>query len=166
MAYQPIRMILKCITFLFCFLLNLGKEVCLWIYLFTIYVMLVILSSMKTVVKVCTTVISTTLQAMSFWPRFYWSLLGPSSQGRSISTILHHGFRVSSSLRTEANRSKRMQHDLSHVLDCLGVYSSSVQVPRASKHLAQSPNRSMAEAVTQALPKGSPCEGRLLSGTS
>ena len=112
--------------------------------------MLVLLSSIKTAVKVGTTVIGTTLQAMSCWPRFYWSLLGPSSQGKSIYAILHQGFRVPSSLRTEANRSKQMQHDLSHVLDCLGVYSSSVQVPRASKHLAQSPNRSMAEAVNQA----------------
>ena len=126
MAYQPIRMILKCVTFLFCFLLNLGKEVCLWIYLFTIYVILVLLTSIKTAVKVGTTVIGTTLQAMSFWPRFCWILLGSASQGQNIFAIRYQGLRVPTSPKPEAKKSQQLQHDLPHVLDCLGIYSSSV----------------------------------------
>ena len=136
MAYQPINLILKCITHFFFFFLSLGKEMYFWIKWITMHIVLLLLSGTRIEVHMGTTIIRTLLQATTFWPGFYWSLLGPASNGQSISAMLYHGLWVPSSLKSKSKQVK-VQHDLPHVLDCLGIYSPSVQVPRSSRQLAE-----------------------------
>ena len=119
---------------------------CLWTKWITMYIVLLLLSGTMIAVHMGTTSSGTPLQAAAFWPRFYWSLLGPASNGQRISAILYQGLWVPSSLNSKSKQVKE-QHDLSHVLNCLKIYFPSVQVPTSSRHLAQDLNKSMAQAV-------------------
>ena len=87
--------------------------------------LLILLIGTRIVVRMGTTISGTLLQAATFLPRFYWSLLGPASNDQSILAMLYQGLCVPSSLKSKSKQLK-VQHDLPHVLDCLGIYSPSV----------------------------------------
>ena len=83
---------------------------------------------------------------LSFWPRFLWHLLGPSSKGQSILNILFNTHAPARSLQKDdlwsIHASRRLtSHHYDHQL------SSLIQVRGDSKHQAQPMNQSFVAAI-------------------
>jgi hypothetical protein len=83
---------------------------------------------------------------LSFWPRFLWHLLGPSSKRQSILNILFNPHAPARSLQKDdlwsIHTSRRLTcHHYSHQL------SSVIQVHGDSKHQAQPMNQSFVAAI-------------------
>ncbi len=97
------------------------------------------------ILKSCQTVYLT----LSFWPRFLWHLLGPSSKGQNIVNILFNTHAAARSLQKDdllsihASRRSMCQH-------CNHQLSLVIQVHGDSKHQAQPINQSFAAATNAA----------------
>jgi hypothetical protein len=86
---------------------------------------------------------------LSFWPRFLWHLLGPSSKGQSILNILFNTHAPASLLQNNdlwsIHVSRRLTcHHYDHQLSLV------IQVHGDSKHQAQSMNQSFVAAINAA----------------
>jgi hypothetical protein len=86
---------------------------------------------------------------LSFWPRFLWRLLGPSSKGQSIFNILFNTHAPARSLQKDdlwsIHASRRLTcHHYNNQL------SSIIKVHGDSKHRAQPMNQSFAKAINAA----------------
>jgi hypothetical protein len=86
---------------------------------------------------------------LSFWPRFLWHLLGPSSKGQSILKILFNTHAPARSLQKDdlwsIHTSRRLTcHHQDHQLSLV------IQVHGDSKHQAQPMNQSFVAAINAA----------------
>jgi hypothetical protein len=86
---------------------------------------------------------------LSFWPRFLWHLLGPSSKGQSILNILFNTHAPARSLQKgdlwSIHTSRRLTcHHYDHQLSLV------IQVRGESKHQAQPINQSFVAAINAA----------------
>ena len=94
---------------------------------------------------------------LTYWPYFYWTLLGPNSKGRSIFSILFNSHAAPRSLQRgdlalnsfqHEGLGLKVPHEKPHcTLAEYNVYTG-IQFAREHKNHAQSCNRQMFEALT------------------
>ena len=86
---------------------------------------------------------------MFYWPRFFWSLFGPSSSGHSLPEILFSTFAPPKVLQQEKYSQSLQDKQHRIYLDQFYIHST-FQISSQSAHLAQKPNQVLHQAMYDA----------------